>query len=301
VEVDDKHTTMETRRLGRTGHHSSIAILGGAAFATDTPEDAEPFLAEALAAGVNHLDIAPGYGLAERAVGPHLPALRDRLFIACKTGETERDWAQQRLDKTLTRLQVDHLDLYQAHGVTSVDELDRRAEAFEVILDAREQGLTRFIGITGHDLGAPRAHLEAIRRYDVDTVMFPVYPRVWADPVYRADAEALLAECAARDVGVMAIKAVAWRPWGDRRPDTMTWYEPHRTDAGIERGVRFALSTPEVHAFCTPSDPGTARRAIEAAARYTPLSDDERTAVAEDVGADEPIFPIAERAVSPWR
>ena len=292
---------METRRLGRTGHHSSVAILGGAAFATDSPEAAEPFLADALAAGLNHLDIAPGYGLAERAVGPHLPALRDRLFIAGKTGETEHDWARSRLDKTLTRLQVDHLDLYQAHGVTSVDELDRRTEAFEVIIDAREQGLTRFIGITGHDLGAPRAHLEAIRRYDVDTVMFPVYPRVWADPAYRADAEALLAECAARDVGVMAIKAVAWRPWGDRRPDAMTWYEPQRTDSGIERGVRFSLSIPGVHAFCTPSDPATARQSIRAATRFAPLTDAERSAATEDVGSDEVIFPIAERAVSPWR
>ena len=292
---------METRRLGRTGHRSSVAILGGAAFATDSPEAAEPFLTEALAAGINHLDIAPGYGLAERAVGPHLPAVRDRLFIAGKTGETERNRARERLDKTLTCLQVDQLDLYQAHGVTSVDELDRRTEAFEVILDAREQGLTRFIGITGHDLGAPRAHLEAIRRYEVDTVMFPVYPRVWADPVYRADAEALLAECAARDVGVLAIKAVAWRPWGDRRPDTMTWYEPHRTDEGIERGVRFALSTPGVHAFCTPSDPSTARRAIDAAARFAPLTDDERTAATEDVGDDEGIIPLAGKAVSPWR
>ncbi|MBC8364834.1 MAG: aldo/keto reductase [Actinobacteria bacterium] len=299
--MNDQSTAMETRRLGRTGHHSSVAILGGAAFATDSPEDAGPFMAGAIDAGVNHLDIAPGYGLAERAVGPHLPALRNRLFLAGKTGETERSWAQQRLDKTLTRLQIDHLDLYQAHGVTSIDELDRRAEAFEVIIDARDQGLTRFIGITGHDLGAPRAHLEAIRRYDVDTVMFPVYPRVWADPVYRADAEALLTECAARDVGVMAIKAVAWRPWGDRRPDAMTWYEPQRTDEGIGRGVRFALSTPGVHAFCTPSDPATARRAIAAAAGYTPLSDNERSAAAEDVGADELIFPIAEKAVSPWR
>ena len=138
---------METRRLGRTGHHSSVAILGGAAFATDSPETAEPFLAAALAAGINHLDIAPGYGLAERAVGPHLPAVRDRLFIADKTGETERDRARERLDKTLTRLQIDQLDLYQAHGVTSIDELDRRAEAFEVILDAREQGLTRQKGL----------------------------------------------------------------------------------------------------------------------------------------------------------
>jgi len=130
--------------------------------------------------------------------------------------------------------------------------------------------------------------------------MFPVYPAVWADTGYRADVDALLAECAERDVGVMAIKAVAWRPWGDRTPDAISWYEPHRTDDAIEHGVRFALSTPGVHAFCTPSDPATARRTIWAASRYEPLTLEERTGAVEEADR-EAIFPIAEKAVSPWR
>jgi hypothetical protein len=130
--------------------------------------------------------------------------------------------------------------------------------------------------------------------------MFPVFPSIWADPAYRADVDALLAECAERDVGVMVIKAAAWRPWGDRTPDAISWYEPHRTDDAIERGVRFALSTPGVHAFCTPSDPATARRAIWAASRYEPLTPEERTSAVADADADA-IFPIAEKAVSAWR
>ena len=291
---------MQTRRLGRTGHHSSVAILGGAAFAMDSPEEAEALLLEALDVGVNHLDIAPGYGLAERAVGPHLETIRQRLFLACKTAETERDWALRRLDRSLERLQVDNLDLYQAHGVTSLEVLDQRDEAFQVILEARDRGLTRFVGVTGHDLGAPAAHLEAIRRYDLDTVMFPVYPAVLADDDYRADVDALLAECAERDVGVMAIKAVAWRAWGDRTPDALSWYEPHRSDEAIERGVRFALSTPGIHAICTPSDPATARRAISAASRYEPLTSAEHADAIVDADR-ETIFPLVEKAVSPWR
>ncbi len=291
---------MQTRRLGRTGHHSSLAILGGAAFAMDSPEEAGALLHEALDAGVNHLDIAPGYGSAERAVGPHLKAIRQRLFLACKTAETERDWALRRLDRSLERLQVDELDLYQAHGVTSLEVLDQRDEAFEVILEARDRGLTNFVGVTGHDLGAPAAHLEAIRRYDLDTVMFPVYPAVLADDDYRADVDALLAECAERDVGVMAIKAVAWRAWGDRTPDALSWYEPHRSDEAIERGVRFALSTPGIHAICTPSDPATARRAISAASRYEPLTSAEHADAIVDADR-ETIFPLVEKAVSPWR
>ena len=291
---------METRRLGRTGHHSSLAILGGAAFAMDSPEEAGALLHEALDAGVNHLDIAPGYGSAERAVGPHMRAIRQRLFLACKTAETERDWALRRLDRSLERLQVDELDLYQVHGVTSLEVLDQRNEAFQVILEARDRGLTRFVGVTGHDLGAPAAHLEAIRRYDLDTVMFPVYPAVLADDDYRADVDALLAECAERDVGVMAIKAVAWRAWGDRTPDALSWYEPHRSDEAIERGVRFALSTPGIHAFCTPSDPATARRAISSASRYEPLTSAEHADAIVDADR-ETIFPLVEKAVSPWR
>ena len=291
---------METRRLGRTGHHSSLAILGGAAFAMDSPDEAGALLDEALEAGVNHLDIAPGYGSAERAVGPHMRAIRQRLFLACKTAETERDWALRRLDRSLERLQVDELDLYQVHGVTSLEVLDQRNEAFQVILEARDRGLTRFVGVTGHDLGAPAAHLEAIRRYDLDTVMFPVYPAVLADDDYRADVDALLAECAERDVGVMAIKAVAWRPWGDRTPDALSWYEPHRSDEAIERGVRFALSTPGIHAFCTPSDPATARRAISSASRYEPLTSAEHADAIVDADR-ETIFPLVEKAVSPWR
>ena len=291
---------MQTRRLGRTGHHSSLAILGGAAFAMDSPDEAGALLGEALEAGVNHLDIAPGYGSAERAVGPHMRAIRQRLFLACKTAETERDWALRRLDRSLERLQVDELDLYQVHGVTSLEVLDQRNEAFQVILEARDRGLTRFVGVTGHDLGAPAAHLEAIRRYDLDTVMFPVYPAVLADDDYRADVDALLAECGERDVGVMAIKAVAWRAWGDRTPDALSWYEPHRSDEAIERGVRFALSTPGIHAFCTPSDPATARRAISAASRYEPLTSAEHADAIVDADR-ETIFPLVEKAVSPWR
>ncbi len=94
---------------------------------------------------------------------------------------------------------------------------------------ARDEGLCRYVGITGHDLTPPRGAREALRRYDLDTVMFPVNPRLWADAAYRADAEALVAEAAGRDVGVMAIKAVAARPWGGRPHTTATWYEPYTT------------------------------------------------------------------------
>lgn len=287
---------MQTRRLGRTDHHSSVAVLGGAAYWDATPEIAEASFAQALDAGVNHLDIAPQYGLAEDVVGPLIPAVRDRLFIGCKTLRKAADGVRDQLETSLRKLGCDHFDLYQAHAVTDLDVLDERTDAFETMLRARDEGLVRFVGVTGHDLGAPRAHLEAVRRFDLDTVMFPLYPRVWADPRYRADAQALLDECAARDVGVMVIKAVAWRPWGDREPTALTWYEPFADQASVERGVRFALSTPGVHAFCTPGDRAVLDLALAAADRYAPLSEAERDDALVGARDDEIIFPLAEKA-----
>jgi aryl-alcohol dehydrogenase-like predicted oxidoreductase len=287
---------MERRRLGRTGHESSIAILGGAAFWDSTPDAAAEGFERALAAGVNHLDIAPQYGDAEIVVGPNIPAVRDRLFIGCKTLRSNPDGVRAQLEQSLERLHTDHLDLYQLHGVTSVEVLDQRHPAVAVLLAARDEGLVRYLGVTGHDLGAPSAHLEALRRYDFDTVMFPVYARLWADPTYRTDAEALLAECASRDVGAMAIKAIARRPWeGERRPGS-AWYEPFEDRANIERGVRYTLSTPGVHAFCTPGDLGILPTVLDAANAFTPMIGAERAATVTAMAAEEIIFPLAEKA-----
>jgi len=170
--------------------------------------------------------------------------------------------------------------------------LDDRGAAIERILRLRDEGKTRFAGITGHDLSVARTHLEALRRYDLDTVMFPVYPRLWADAVYREAAEALLAECEARDVGVMVIKAAAARPWArDGERHSTTWYEPQTAAADVERGVRFALSTPGVTAFCTPGDLQVLELALQAAESFEPMSDEEREA-AMAASDDELIFPI---------
>lgn len=291
---------LETRRLGRTDHHSSLAILGGACFAMSTPDEAERPFREAIERGVNHLDIAPGYARAEAAVGPHIPAVRDHLFVACKTSRKNPDGVRAQLENSLRTLGVDHLDLYQLHGVTGLDVLEERIPALEVLLEAKRAGLTRFVGITGHDLGAPRAHLEALRRYDLDTVMFPIYPRVWADDAYRGDAEALLAECRERDTGAMVIKACAQQPWADDAPDRTTWYRPVTEPADIARGVRFALSTPGVTGFCTPSDLSLMPLALSAAEAFEPMSESEREQACVAMSDQPIIFPIAQNARSAW-
>jgi aryl-alcohol dehydrogenase-like predicted oxidoreductase len=297
---------VQRRRLGRTGHESSVAVLGGAACWAASVEQAGDWLRLALDHGVNHLDIAPQYGAAESVVGPHLAAHRDELFIAGKTLRANPDGVTDQFDTTRLLLNADVLDLYQAHAVTSLEELDRRSAALERIVALRDAGQTRFAGITGHDMEVPRAHLEALRRFDLDTVMFPVYPALWARPEYREPAEELLALCAERDLGVMAIKAAARRPWADRRPlaDALagsssttdrwadSWYEPQATDADLDRGIHFALSTPGVHAFCTPGDIARLPRVLASAERYEPMGDEARRAVVETMAAEELIFPM---------
>jgi len=283
---------MLTRRLGRTGHHSSVAVLGGAAFWGTDPEVTASTFSAALEAGVNHLDVAPRYGRAQELLGPLVPAARDRLFVACKSMRHDPAGVRAQLEESLTLLHCDFFDLYQMHAVTDLDELESRAGALRAIMAAREEGLCRFVGITGHNLTTPAAQLEALRRYDLDTVMFPVNPRLWADPAYRHDAEALLTEADGRDVGVMAIKAVAARPWGERPHTATTWYEPYSSEDDIARGVRFVLSIPGVHALCTPSDPKLTSATIAAAARFEPMNTEEQASAMRVTAVEEHIFPM---------
>jgi aryl-alcohol dehydrogenase-like predicted oxidoreductase len=255
--------------------------------------------------GVNHLDIAPQYGQAEAVVGPHLAACRAEMFVAGKTLRANPDGVQEQFDTTRRLLNAEVLDLYQAHAVTSLDELDRRSGALERILQLRDDGQTRFAGITGHDLDVPVVFLEALRRFDLDTVMFPIYPALWRLPGFREPAEELLALCGQRDIGVMAIKAVAHRPWADGRPLAdvaadptasgrwaSSWYEPAASDEEIDRGVRFALDTPGVHGFCTPGDIELLPRVLTAADRARPLTVSERQGAIDAMATTELIFPM---------
>jgi len=284
--------SVEKRRLGRTGHASSIAVLGGAAFARATSEETEQAFTEALNRGVNHLDIAPRYGLAEELVGPLLPAVRSRLFVGCKTTRSNPDGVRAQLEESLEKLHTDYFDLYQMHAVTDLEVLEGRSQAAEEILKARDEGLVRSCGITGHNDGAPGAHLEALKRWDLDTVMFPVNARMWSDAAYRADAEALLELCAERDIGVMAIKAAARKPWASEDRFATTWYHPFDAYEDVSRAINFTLSVPGVHAICTPGDLRVLELALDAAEAFEPLDEDERSTMISQASAEQSIFPI---------
>jgi len=283
---------MDVRRLGRTGHRSSLAILGTAAFADSDPDTTAASFELAMAAGVNHIDVAPQYGRAQSLIGPLVPAVRDDVFLACKTLRHHSEGVRAQFEESLELLHCDRFDLYQLHAVTDLAELDARAGAVGAVLAARDEGLCRWVGITGHGLGAPAAHLEALRRYDLDTVMFPVNPQLWSDPAYRRDAEALLRHTGEHDIGVMAIKAVAARPWGERPHTTDTWYEPFSTGAEMTRGVRFTLSTPGIHASCTPGDTGLLPDALAAAEAFAPMTGAERDGAITSASGEASIFPM---------
>jgi aryl-alcohol dehydrogenase-like predicted oxidoreductase len=265
---------MERRRLGRTEHYSSVAILGCCAFGDGDVEAARETLELAIGAGVNHIDIAPSYGDAERAIGASLSEHRSALFVGCKTTERQAGPARGEMEQSLERLHIDAFDLYQFHGVTDEEELDALCApggAAEAVFRAKDEGLCRFVGITGHFLAAPRTFLRALDRLDLDTVMFPVNAGHLARPDYRRDAEALFQRCAERDVGVMAIKALARRPWqGERR--YRTWYEPLDEPGRVQAAVDFALSQP-IAAFATPCDRRLVPLALDAAEHYRRLDE----------------------------
>jgi len=283
---------VQTRRLGRTAHMSTVAIFGAAAFWNVTQAEADATMEAVLAAGINHIDVAPSYGMAEERIGPWMDGYRDRFFLGCKTTERAADGARAEMEQSLKRLHTDHFDLYQLHAVTTVEELDkatRTGGALEAIMRAREEGLTRYIGMTTHGLQAPAVALEALRRFDFDTFMLPLNPVMMTFPEYRQNMEELLRVCQERDVGVMTIKAIARRPWGEREKRYTTWYEPYDTPEDIQRAVNFALSYP-ITGIATAGDTTLFPRVVAACERFTPLSDDEREAMIAAANPEDIIF-----------
>jgi aryl-alcohol dehydrogenase-like predicted oxidoreductase len=264
---------MERRRLGRTGHLSSVVTFGSAGIGRVDQEVADRAIQTALDHGVNHFDVAPRYGEAELRLKPWMPRLRDRIFLGCKTFQRTRDAAWEDGQRSCERLGADRFDLYQLHAVSKLQDLDQctaAGGALEALIRAREQGLARWLGITGHTHDAPRTHLEALRRFDFDTVMFPLNFVLWADRGYRRDAQVLLEACRERDVGVHIIKSIAKDPWGERPKTHSTWYEPFTDQPTIDRAVAFVLSQP-VTTLCSAGDVTVLPRFLEAAERFRPL------------------------------
>lgn len=231
--------------FGRTGHVSSRVIFGGAALSAMRQDRADRLLDTLLEFGVNHIDVAASYGDAELRVRPWMAQHRDRFFLATKTGERTGDRARAGLERSLERMGVDRVDLIQLHNLVEEDEWEVAhgpGGAVEAMVRAREEGLARFIGVTGHGLRIARMHRRSLERFDFDSVLVPYNHLLYAEPSYRQEFDALTEMCEMRGVAVQTIKSVARRRWEGEDGPRYSWYEPVRDAGAMARAVRFVLA-----------------------------------------------------------
>lgn len=283
---------MLKRRFGRSGHMSTLAIFGAAAFMEISQEDADRVMEMVIEAGINHIDVAPSYGQAEERVGPWMKRERERFFLGCKTMERTKEGAWNELRQSLKRLQTDSLDLYQCHAVTTMEELDAitmKGGALEAFEEARREGLFKYIGITGHGVNAPEIYLEALNRFDFDSVLFPLNFIQMANPDYRRHAKELISVCRAKDVGTMVIKSITKGPWGEQQRTATTWYEPFDDMDMIQKAVNFALSY-EITGICTAGDVRILPMVIQACENYREFDHEQMEAMIESGKQYEPLF-----------
>lgn len=243
------HTVIPTLPFGRTGHRSTRLVFGAAALGAMSQHHADATLEVVDRGGINHLDTAASYGDSELRLAPFLSEHRDRFFLATKTGNRSGAAARAELERSLERLGVGHVDLIQLHNLVEPDEWTTAFApdgAVRALAAARDEGLVRFIGVTGHGLRIPGMHLRSLAEFDFDSVLFPYNFVLMQNPAYRADVERLRSMCARRNVAMQTIKSIARGRWPD--PDTphFSWYEPLTDSDAVARAVRYVLATDDL-------------------------------------------------------
>jgi aryl-alcohol dehydrogenase-like predicted oxidoreductase len=258
------------QEFGRTGHMSTRTLFGAAALSRVTQDEADRTLEVLLEYGVNHIDTAATYGDAELRIGPWMARHRQDFFLATKTEERTYQQSRDEIRRSLERLQVDQVDLLQLHnlGDPKVWEVVMGpGGALEAVIEAREQGLARFIGVTGHGTTIAALHKRALERFDFDSVLLPYSYVMMQNPQYAADFEVLLTLCRERNVAVQAIKSICRRPWGDGPQTRATWYEPLEDQPSIDRAVFWVLSRPNIF-LNTVGDIHVLPKVLDAASRF---------------------------------
>ena len=267
--------------FGRTGHLSTRALFGAASLSRVTQAEADRTLDLLLQYGVNHIDTAFSYGDAELRIGPWMKQYRKEFFLATKTGERTYQAAKEQIHRSLERLQTDHVDLLQFHHLAAPDEWETLmgpGGALEAAIEAREQGLVRFIGVTGHELAIAEMHLRSLARFDFDSVLLPYNYPIMQNPQYAANFEKVVGICRERNAAVQAIKGIQRRPWGDRTPTRATWYEPLEEQAAVDLAVSYVLGRPGIF-LNTVGDINVLPKVLDAASRF------ERAPSAEEMQA----------------
>jgi aryl-alcohol dehydrogenase-like predicted oxidoreductase len=278
--------------FGRTGHLSSRAIFGAAALGRVDQTTADRAIETTLALGVNHVDTAASYGDAEVRLGPWMERERDRLFLATKTGERRKGPAREELHRSLERLRTDRIDLWQLHNLVDEGEWATALGpdgALEAAVEARDEGLVRFIGVTGHGVEVAARHRASLERFPFDSVLLPYRFVMLQNPRYRADFEALSAVCEARGVALQTIKAITRRPWGDRDADRATWYQPLDDPDAIRLAVHWVLGHPAAF-LNTVGDVGLLPRVLEEVGRFEVRPSDAAMRALVAAEGMEPLF-----------
>ena len=279
--------------FGRTGHESSRAIFGAAALSQVTQSVADRTLEVLLNYGVNHIDTAAGYGDSELRIAPWLKRQRGDFFLATKTGERKADAAREQLLRSLDRLGVDHVDLWQLHSLADPIEWDTALSpggVIEAAVEARDRGLVRFIGVTGHGIQIAANHRRSLTRFDFDAVLLPYNFVTMQEPYYAKNFDALVSTCAERKVAVQTIKSIALRPWMGRDHTRTTWYEPLEDQSQIDLAVWWVLGHPAVF-LNTVGDVDLLPRVLDAASRFERRPSDEEMSRLIERAQLEPIFP----------
>jgi aryl-alcohol dehydrogenase-like predicted oxidoreductase len=283
---------IEAIPFGATGHTSTRAIFGAAALAAMRQERADHTLELLRQHGVNHIDTAASYGESELRLAPFLSRHRAEVFLATKTGDRTYETARASVRRSLDRLGVDRIDLIQLHNLVDEREWETAlgpGGALAALTDARDEGLVRFIGVTGHGTRVAAMHRRSLERFPFDSVLLPYNFTMMSDPVYAADFEALLAVCATRTVAVQTIKSVARRRWRDGDLRRFSWYEPLDDPDALRRAVHFVLGRPGLF-LNTSSDARLLPMTLEAASGPIDLPSREDLAADTVRHAIEPLF-----------
>ena len=281
-----------TAMFGRTGHQSTRIIFGAAALASVSQAEADRTLETVQEYGLNHIDTAASYGDAELRLGPWLERHRSEVFLATKTGERRAPEARDEIRRSLERLRTDHVDPLQLHFLVDRDEWHVAlgpGGALEAAVEARDEGLVRYIGVTGHGVEVAERHLMSLERFPFDSVLLPYSYVMMQNPRYAADFEALADVCRERGVAIQTIKAITRRPWGERPHDRATWYQPFDDPEALELAVHWVLGREEVF-LNSVGDIGLLPRVLEAAARYRERPSDVSMRAVHEAQAAEPLF-----------
>lgn len=283
---------IERAPFGGTGHESSRVIFGAAALGSVSKADADRTLEVLSEHGINHIDVAASYGDAELRIASWLRRSPGDFFLATKTGERSYRGAREEIRRSLGRLGVDQVDLIQLHNLVDVIEWDVALSAdgaLEAAIEAREEGLVRFIGVTGHGLSVPEMHRRSLQRFPFDSVLAPYNYVQMQDPRYGETFETLATVCAERNVALQTIKSLALRRWDGRPATAATWYEPLREQADIDLAVHWVLGRPEAF-LVTTGDVQILPRLLDAAQRFQRRPSNEEMASLAARSGSEPLF-----------